>query len=168
MRFRKLQIAWSVSWGVVAVLLCALWVRSYWRDDGCNWYRLGHDDVFFFDSTMGRLRVQHELHAFENDGPEFFSDSKLAFTQSRGIVESPYWVFDGGGRGRLPSSASAGFGIGSNRLGWGVMLPHWFLVLTAGILAAVPWIRPHFSLRTLLIATMLVAVGLGAIVWGSR
>ena len=26
---RKLRIAWSVAWGVVAVLLCVLWVRSY-------------------------------------------------------------------------------------------------------------------------------------------
>ena len=29
MKFRKLRIAWSVAWGVVAVLLCVLWVRSY-------------------------------------------------------------------------------------------------------------------------------------------
>ena len=30
MKYRKLRIAWSVAWGVVAVLLCVLWVRSYW------------------------------------------------------------------------------------------------------------------------------------------
>ena len=30
MKHRKLRIAWSVAWGVVAVLLCVLWVRSYW------------------------------------------------------------------------------------------------------------------------------------------
>ena len=29
-KFRKLRIAWSVGWGLVAVLLCVLWVRSYW------------------------------------------------------------------------------------------------------------------------------------------
>src|SRR5207253_9360580 len=29
MRFRKLRIVWSVVWGVVAVLLIVLWVRSY-------------------------------------------------------------------------------------------------------------------------------------------
>src|SRR5262245_65176378 len=33
MRFRKLRIAWSVGWGLVAVLLVVLWVRSYWRID---------------------------------------------------------------------------------------------------------------------------------------
>ena len=31
MKFRKLRIAWSVVWGVAAVLLIVLWVRSYWR-----------------------------------------------------------------------------------------------------------------------------------------
>ena len=29
MNYRKLRIAWSVGWGVAAVLLCVLWVRSY-------------------------------------------------------------------------------------------------------------------------------------------
>src|SRR6185369_8713105 len=33
MRYRKLRIAWSTLWGLVAVLLCILWVRSYWRVD---------------------------------------------------------------------------------------------------------------------------------------
>ena len=33
MRFRKLRIAWSVVWGLAAVLLIVLWVRSYWWHD---------------------------------------------------------------------------------------------------------------------------------------
>ena len=33
MRFRKLRIAWSVVWGLAAVLLIVLWVRSYWWVD---------------------------------------------------------------------------------------------------------------------------------------
>jgi hypothetical protein len=33
MRFRKLRIAWSVLWGLAAVLLIALWVRSYHHVD---------------------------------------------------------------------------------------------------------------------------------------
>ena len=32
-RFRKLRIAWSVGWGLAAVLLLVLWVRSYWWRD---------------------------------------------------------------------------------------------------------------------------------------
>src|SRR5262245_20924320 len=35
-RFRKLRIAWSVMWGVVAVLVCVLWVLSYsWHHSIC-------------------------------------------------------------------------------------------------------------------------------------
>src|SRR4051794_17100143 len=33
MKYRKLRIAWSVAWGVAAVLLCVLWVRSYYYED---------------------------------------------------------------------------------------------------------------------------------------
>jgi hypothetical protein len=45
--------------------------------------------------------------------------------------------------------------------------PHWFPVLLSAAFAAAPWFRRtwKFSLRTLLIATTLVAVVLGLIVW---
>src|SRR5690242_15343552 len=33
MKYRKLRIAWSVVWGVVAALLIVLWVRSYLKVD---------------------------------------------------------------------------------------------------------------------------------------
>ncbi len=33
MKHRKLRIAWSVAWGIVAVLLVVLWVRSCWQFD---------------------------------------------------------------------------------------------------------------------------------------
>jgi hypothetical protein len=55
--------------------------------------------------------------------------------------------------------------------GWKLFVPYWFLVVIAGISAAlcgIPWVKWHFSLRTLLIATTLVAVGLGVIVYASR
>jgi hypothetical protein len=34
MKFRKLRIAWSVGWGLLAVLLVVLWVRSYSHREG--------------------------------------------------------------------------------------------------------------------------------------
>jgi hypothetical protein len=45
-----------------------------------------------------------------------------------------------------------------------LILPYWSLVILAGIPAIFAWQKCRFSLRTLLIATTLVAVGLGAIV----
>ena len=33
MKYRKLRIAWSVAWGVAAVLLIVIWMQSDTRDD---------------------------------------------------------------------------------------------------------------------------------------
>jgi hypothetical protein len=46
-----------------------------------------------------------------------------------------------------------------------VIVPHWFALVAAGSLSAAPWFRLRFSLRTLLIATTLIAVVLGLFVW---
>jgi hypothetical protein len=43
-------------------------------------------------------------------------------------------------------------------------LPYWFACATAAICAAIPWSVKRFSLRTLLIATTLIAAVLGLIV----
>jgi hypothetical protein len=50
--------------------------------------------------------------------------------------------------------------------GFGLVIPGWMPVVFIGALATIPWIpwSCHFSLRTLLIATTVVAVGLGLIV----
>ena len=49
-----------------------------------------------------------------------------------------------------------------------VDVPHWFLAILLASIATAPWLRWRFSLRTLLIATTLVAVVLAIIVWMSR
>jgi hypothetical protein len=55
------------------------------------------------------------------------------------------------------------------RVGGGVLwVPHWFPFVITATVAAAPWIRWRFSLRTLLIAMTLVAVVLGTLVWLSR
>jgi hypothetical protein len=48
------------------------------------------------------------------------------------------------------------------------LCPHWFAASVVTLIAATPWLRFQFSLRTLLIATTLVAVVLGLVVWASR
>jgi hypothetical protein len=44
-----------------------------------------------------------------------------------------------------------------------ITLRYWMLTLTIGGLAAAPWLRWRFTLRTLLIATTLFAVGMGVV-----
>jgi hypothetical protein len=51
----------------------------------------------------------------------------------------------------------------------GCIIPHWFPTLLFAAFAALPWLPfKRFSLRTLLIATTLIAVVLGIIVWVAR
>ena len=49
-----------------------------------------------------------------------------------------------------------------------IRVPYWSLVSLSAVFAYLPWLHWRFSLRTLLIATTLVAVLLGAIVYAIR
>jgi hypothetical protein len=63
-----------------------------------------------------------------------------------------------------------GFGGLHSLSAW--FVPYWFLVILSAFITAVtgwlPWKRWRFSVRTLIVATTLVAVVLGLIVWFSR
>jgi hypothetical protein len=62
----------------------------------------------------------------------------------------------------------AGFGLHTDQSKIMVLIPDWFLVFACIGFAALAWLRhlpSRFSLRALLIATTLVAVVLGLIVW---
>ena len=58
-----------------------------------------------------------------------------------------------------------GFSFQSMANGTGFVVPFWFLVLVSGVCAVIGWLRwrLRFSLRTMLIATTLVAITLGII-----
>ena len=118
MKYRKLRIAWSVVWGLAAVLLVVLWVSS--------WLHRYHDD--FHSSTGWRL----------------------------GILNGEGWVAF-----NLVHDDSESHGtIGG---------PHWLMVLLAVVTGFAPWfISDRFGLRSLLIATTLIAIVLGLIVWATR
>jgi hypothetical protein len=63
-----------------------------------------------------------------------------------------------------------GFGLGRSNNGYVIACPHWALIV-GGIALAAAAAKPiplRFSLRTLLIATVLVAVGLGMIIYLSE
>jgi hypothetical protein len=47
-------------------------------------------------------------------------------------------------------------------------IPAWFLVLMSATVAAAPWLRWCFSLRTLLIGMTMAAIGLSWIVYALR
>jgi hypothetical protein len=131
MRFRKLRIAWSVVWGIAAVLLVVLWVRSYVVYDrvvvhypgGLEWFIAYSNKGVYIVSTYGLLAPHANVQ---------------------------WWSFE------------------RNRWGTAVCLPYSLTILVMCVVSIAPWIHDRFSLRTLLIATTVIAVGLGAIVYASR
>ena len=127
MKYRKLRIAWSVAWGIAAVLLVVLWVRSY----------------LVYDSFVGRYPNGLFFFVYSAKGVYTFSTYPLL-----GASVNDNWWF-------LVRRAPNDMAIGG---------PFSFTIVVACAVSIAPWIRYRFSLRTLLIATTLVAVVLGIIV----
>ena len=138
---RYLRIDFSATCLVACVLLIALWVRSYW------WVDVANRSQYSITSMQGRLCVDESFDVLGN--PVTRSPS---FT-----LVNHFW-----------GSAFETSGLTIRRRGTGLAIPYWSLLLPMAALAAAPWLRWRFSLRTLLIATTLVAVGLGLIVWAAR
>jgi hypothetical protein len=65
----------------------------------------------------------------------------------------------------LPTNPPLGFGLSRTSSWPQIDIPYWPPTIGFGVLAAIPWLRRRFTLRTLLIATTLLAVVLGLIVW---
>ena len=138
MRYRKLRIAWSVACGVVALLLCVLWMRSYtWMDSTVV---LGKQ--LPLASYRGHI-LCNKPWWFIYTGP-----SQPKFTYSYGI------------------SSIAHQQLGMNIGDGGLAVPHW--LLAALIAAAWTASCFRFSLRTLLIGMTLVAALLGAVIYASK
>ena len=147
---RYLRIAFSATCLIACVLLIVMWVRSYrWRED-C-YYRgpnqslaafISDDGNFFF--TFGEVYPPRPLPTW------IYSKSDST------SVRQKYTVFDLKKIGRSKGEKLR------------LRVPAWIMVFAMPIFAALPWLRWRFSLRSLLIATTLIAVVLGLIVWLSR
>jgi hypothetical protein len=141
-RFRKLRIAWSVGWGLLAVLLIVLWVRSYWQTIEVDCFT-----PYNLSVACGRL-ILDEQHYYPGGST---TEKYRGYDPLLGYQVNEYVT---------TSSSSLTL---RREIGW---VPLWAAVLAIATIAAVPWIRwsKRFSLRTLLIATTLAAVVLGLIV----
>lgn len=152
---RYLRILWSMLFGILCVLLLGLWVRSYSHQDtvGGRFTRL----VFSASSVRARVVSQFAWVPPAESGFSLKVNSEDIDNFERMDAEL------------LEMSNKLGFGFFQVPAPC-LTLPHWFAVLTAAGIAAIPWIRwtNRFSLRTLLIFTTLIAVVLGLILWASR
>jgi hypothetical protein len=150
MRFRKLRIAWSVGWGIACVLLISLWVvkdTSFSRP------------LYTVPGTGGRLFVMGYYCVLElYIGGDPSIAAPLAAAQSLRKIAVLRQRKDG-----QPLNQALGFACDSSK----IAAPLWFLYEFCGIAMFVPWIRWRFTLRTLLVATTLVAVVLGLAVYSA-
>ena len=163
---RYLRIAFSATCGIACVLLVVLWVRSYWIVDVLE-KRTASQRVQV-ESRTGRLTFWQFNPVTLKMSPKDTKNllDSMAIGQFYGCCpvdngpRRPYW--------HQASILSFGrFGGGLDRV---TFVPYWFPVLISAACTALPWIRwsRRFSLRTLLIATTLIAVVLGAVVYAMR
>src|SRR6478752_3846517 len=124
MTYRKLRIAWSVVWGLAAVLLIALWVRSEHR----------------FDAIGSVTSAQGRLYLFPKINLSTTGDQKVT-------IESDTHL-----HGAVITIAAWGAQV-TPAPGTGPIIPLWAPVLVLSLIAITPWLPAQFSLRTLLIAT---------------
>jgi hypothetical protein len=143
---RYVRIAVTALSLTACVLLIALWVRSYWWCDIAEG-AFTSSSGFSFTSKGGD--VTYRKHSTSKARWRIHSIERWEIKTRSGLNRSGFfWSWD---------------------LGPMVGVPHWFLLCILAMLSAVPWLpwSRRFSLRTLLIATTLVAVVLGVIVVGS-
>jgi hypothetical protein len=171
MKYRKLRIAWSVAWGVLAFLLLAFWARSYYRLDWLVSPSFRHKN-FEVMSVRGSVHCDRRgtdvlrpwsWSSYTNPRisdkplllPEFRLPPYVPITADNSPISTIQIVLK---LGPLGFGGSVG----------GVVVPHWFLVAMSTALGVAPWFRWRFSLQMLLMVITLVALGLGWIVYEIR
>jgi len=140
MKYRKLRIAWSVAWGIACLLLIVFWVRSYWRLDRLHY----------------QYSSSHCIRAALNQGFVCFKMDECAFPLNDWKWE--VW------KDFLPIDDLIQWFMSSQ---W-FIVPFAFPAILLSCVATAPWLPIRFSLRTLLIAMTMVAVGLGLAVYSLR
>jgi len=148
MRFRKLRIVWSVFLGLACVLLIVLWVRSYSYWDAIEYSSTSHRGAV---SSRGRINFYSVQYA------SLAAERGWSYTSDQAKPNRLRWP-----------SGFLGFNVRKLGNGSFTFVPIWFAAMILASFAGIPWLRLRFTLRTLLIATALVAVVLGIIVGMSQ
>ncbi len=145
-----LRIISTVFCGIACVLLIALWVRSYWRIDSFGHPRRGVIPNEFM-SCRGNVTLELDDDSLTLGDDWSFRTSAVSSSQHRSISDD-FWI-----KNRFQWNVTGG-------CDW-IRFPHWFAFALFAAIAVASWVRWRFCLRTLLIATTLVAVALGLVVW---
>jgi hypothetical protein len=157
MKHRILRIAWSLFCGFAVVLLIALWVRSYsWHDfvsvplrSNDVLTQMTKGDIGIWITPVTNSLPRHTQWSIGKDRVSEGAEQRLMFDGAR----------------IYPLSGGMHFYFGSSLGVTAIWFPFWAITLPVLLCGTVPWLSWRFSIRTLLITTTLIAVGLGLIVW---
>jgi hypothetical protein len=129
------------------VLLVALWVRSYWKLDA-----VGVWNGIAVVSVAGAIGIDSNENHFE----------RLTHSTADFLAEA---------KSEWPSRLWGTFRVSVSPTYKYFVIPYWLatlLIAAVAVLSSGVYHKRRFSLRTLLIATALVAVGLGMVVYLAR
>ena len=151
-RFLRLRIAVSVFFGVLTIAICVLWVRSlrqavYLQE---SIWDVRAVTIYSFRGSATIDIIQADLAWMVQFGSDLAANRQV----NRWVQPNRDAIFALDVR-YFPTSLV-------------IRTPHWFLAILCAALGALPWISYRFSLRTLLIATALVAVVLGIVGYAIR
>jgi hypothetical protein len=130
---RRLQMFVSVLFGAIAVLTVALWIRSYLVLQETIVSTVGNH-TYYAEISRGSFRL-----GISPPYPNLDKWQTLMRGQTYAIPISPSnieWTRHGAIR-------------------------YWHFFVVALFLAALPWMRSRYSLRTLLIVTTVIAIAIG-------
>jgi hypothetical protein len=146
---RGVRIGTSVFFGLLTVVLVVLWVRSYWTGGYIYWNLWKHRSVLV-GLSHGQIVIHTELFTMGQQRLRWISTGRASSSVFR-------W---------RPLPSLLGRRIWN---GFQFVIPGWCVaVVTAAVaMTCWPWCCPRFSLRTMFIATTLLAVSLGAVLWAS-
>lgn len=126
---RGLRIAWSVSWGILCVLLVVLWVQSYWWFNHAQ-YILSNNRVVALIAAQGVVSIfGGTAELADKSITSSIGSKKITFETD--YWKSQHWNFE--------------FGEAFKE----ARVPLWFLVAMCGVISTVHWLPWRFSLRTL-------------------
>jgi hypothetical protein len=149
---RRLRIAFSAVCGIVCLVLAVFWARSYSHEEHLQFQAVY--PKIFVHSVPGILCVGVTGDTSPGGGFKLQAQSYARVEDQMQTVRLIY----------AKAVNARGFGAIRRAPSFVFLAPYWFYVSLATIAAALPWLRWSFSLRTLLIATTLVAIVLGLVV----
>jgi hypothetical protein len=134
MNSRKLRITFSATCAIVCLLLFAWWIRSSRTVDFLQWNKTRYGWGVAVTSFHGRCEFMFAAYN------QTWTGMKTGFTSQS--TRTTKWSWE--------KNALFGFGIYNSDTGRHFLsLPHWFLILAIGFLAAAPWLPTRLVLYIL-------------------